>query len=118
MECDAFGVGLGTILMQEKRPIAFFSKAIRGKNLAKSAYERELMVVALAIQHWRPYLMGQHFTVTTDQKSLKQLWQQKITTPDQQNWATKLLGYQFDIVYKLGVENRGVDALSRVPENG
>ncbi|PNY16120.1 (-)-germacrene D synthase-like protein [Trifolium pratense] len=46
---------------------------------------RELMAVALAVQHWRPYL-GRHFIVTTDQKSLKQLWLQKITTPDQQNW--------------------------------
>ncbi|KAI5436888.1 hypothetical protein KIW84_023128 [Lathyrus oleraceus] len=104
--------------MQEKRPIALFSEALGGKNLAKSAYERELMAVALAIQHWRPYLIGRHFTVTTDQKSLKQLWQQKITTPGQQNWATKLLGYQFDIVYKPGVENRGADALSCLPENG
>ncbi|PNX98963.1 Ty3/gypsy retrotransposon protein [Trifolium pratense] len=118
VECDASGVGLGAILMQDKKPIAFFSKALSGKSLAKSAYERELMAVALAVQHWRPYLLGRHFTVTTDQKSLKQLWQQRITTPNQQNWATKLLGYQFDIVYKPGVENRGADALSRLPENG
>ncbi|GAU28744.1 hypothetical protein TSUD_372530 [Trifolium subterraneum] len=116
VECDASGVGLGAILMQERKPIAFFSKALGGKSLAKSAYERELMAVALAVQHWCPYLLGRHFIVTTDQKSLKQLWQQRITTPDQQNWATKLLGYQFDIVYKPGVENRGADALSRLPE--
>ncbi|XP_050906359.1 uncharacterized protein LOC127120018 [Lathyrus oleraceus] len=116
VECDASGVGLGAILMQERKPIAFFNKALGGKNLAKSAYERELMAVALAVQHWRPYLLGRHFTVATDQKSLKQLWQQKITTPDQQNWATKLLGYQLYIIYKLGVENRGADALSRLPE--
>ncbi|MCH89177.1 hypothetical protein A2U01_0010070, partial [Trifolium medium] len=87
--------------------------------LALPDFNREFVVeLALAVQHWRPYLLGRHFTVTTDQKSLKQLWQQRITTPDQQNWATKLLGYQFDIVYKPGVENRGADALSRLPENG
>jgi hypothetical protein len=58
------------------------------------------MVVVLAIQHWRPYLLGRRFTVSTDQKSLKQLLQQRIVTAEQQNWAAKLLGFDFDIVYK------------------
>jgi hypothetical protein len=104
--------------MQEKRPIAYFSKALGVRNLAKSAYEKELMVVVLAIQHWRPYLLGRRFVVSTDQKSLKQLLQQRIVTAEQQNWAAKLLGYDFEIVYKPGSQNRGADALSRVTEAG
>jgi hypothetical protein len=43
------------------------------------------MVVALAIQHWQPYLLGWKFIVCTNQKSLKQLLLQRITTMDQQN---------------------------------
>jgi hypothetical protein len=74
------------------------------------------MAVVLAIQHWRPYLLGRRFTVSTDQKSLKQLLQQRIVTAEQQNWAAKLLGFDFDIVYKQGRLNRGADALSRVHE--
>ncbi|CAI8614646.1 unnamed protein product [Vicia faba] len=77
------------------------------------AYEKELMVVVLAIQHCRPYLIGNKFTVCTDQKSLKQLMQQRLTIMDQQNWVAKLLGYQFDVVYKPGLENNGANALSR-----
>jgi len=46
------------------------------------AYEK-LMAFALSIQHWRPYLMGRKFTVCTDQKSLRQLLQQRTTTMDQ-----------------------------------
>ncbi|MCI35782.1 RNA-directed DNA polymerase (Reverse transcriptase), partial [Trifolium medium] len=42
--------------------------------------------------------------------------QQKIVTGGQQNWAAKLLGYNFDIVYKPGQLNKGVDALSRMYE--
>lgn len=118
IECDASGVGIGAILMQEKRPIAYFSKALGVRNVAKSAYEKELMAVGLAIQHWRPYLLGRRFTVSTDQKSLKQLLQQKIVTVEQQNWATKLLGFDFNIVYKPGKLNGGADALSRVHEGG
>jgi len=41
---------------------------------------------------------------------------QCVTTMDQQNWAAKLLGYRFDIEYKLGLENKGTDALSHMYE--
>lgn len=118
IESDASGLRLGAILIQEGRPIAYFSKALGERNLAKSAYKNELMAIALAIQHWRPYLLGRKFTVCTDQKSLKQLLQQRVTTTNQQNWAAKLLGYHFEILYKPGLENRGTDALSRMYEEG
>ncbi|MCH82152.1 retrotransposon protein [Trifolium medium] len=116
IECDASGGGIGAILIQDKKPIAYFSKALGMRNLTKSAYEKELMAVVLAIQHWRPYLLGRKFTVSTDQKSLKQLMQQRIVTAEQQNWAAKLLGYDFEIVYKQGKLNKGADALSRIHE--
>ncbi|MCH88050.1 RNA-directed DNA polymerase (Reverse transcriptase) [Trifolium medium] len=116
IECDASGGGIGAILMQNRRPIAYFSKALGVRNLTKSAYEKELMAVVLSIQHWRPYLIGRKFLVSTDQKSLKQLLQQRMVTADQQNWAAKLLGYDFDIIYKPGKLNSGANALSRVNE--
>jgi hypothetical protein len=74
------------------------------------------MAMVLAIQHWRPYLLGRKFIVSTDQRSLKQLMRQRITTAEQQNWAAKLIGYDFDVVYKQGRLNRGADALSRINE--
>jgi len=58
--------------------------------------------------------LGRKFTVCTGQKSLKQLLLQHITTKDKHNWAAKLLGYQFEIVYKPGLENKGAEALSRM----
>ncbi|MCH86704.1 RNA-directed DNA polymerase (Reverse transcriptase) [Trifolium medium] len=104
--------------MQERRPIAYFSKALGVRNVTKSAYEKEFMAVVLAIQHWGPYLIGRRFIVSTDQKSLKQLLQERIVTAEQQNWAAKLLGFDFEIVYKPGRLNRGADALSRATEGG
>jgi len=63
--------GIGAILTQNGRPIAYFSKALDERSLAKSAYVKELMAVALAIQHWPSYLLGRRFRICTDQKSLK-----------------------------------------------
>ena len=99
--------------MQNRHPIAYFSKALLERNMTKSAYEREIMALALAVQHWRPYLLGRQFKVFSNQKSLGYLLQQRITTLDQQNWEAKLLGYNFEILYKPGKENRAADALSR-----
>jgi len=73
IESDASENGLGALLTQKGQLVAYFSKALTEHNLAKSAYEKELMVVALAIQHWRHYLLGRKFTACTDQKILKQL---------------------------------------------
>ncbi|MCI06562.1 RNA-directed DNA polymerase (Reverse transcriptase) [Trifolium medium] len=71
------------------------------------------MALVLCIQHWRHYLLGKAFTVYTDHKSLKHFLQQRITSPDQQCWLAKLLGYQFEVKYKPGLENKAADALSR-----
>ena len=104
--------------MQNRRPIAYFSKALSPNNLSKSAYEKELMALVLAVQHWRPYLLGRSFKVYSDQRSLGYLLQQRITTAEQQHWIAKLLGYQFEVVYKSGPDNKAADALSRVFEDG
>ncbi|XP_017425527.2 transposon Ty3-G Gag-Pol polyprotein [Vigna angularis] len=116
IKCDASGKGVGAVLMQGKKPIAFFSKALSEGALSKSIYEKELMALVLAIQHWRPYLLGQRFIVHTDQRSLRYLLEQRITTHNQQNWIAKLLGYDFEIIYKVGTTNRVADALSRRDE--
>lgn len=113
IECDASGVGIGAVLMQEGHPIAYISKALAPKHLGLSAYEKELLALVYAVQKWGHYLLGSHFIIRTDHLSLKYLLDQKITTLMQQKWLTKLLGYDYEIIYKSGQENRVADALSR-----
>ena len=105
IEYDANGLGIGAVLMQEGKPIAYLSKALKERALLMSTYEKELFALVTTIQKWRPYLLGQSFVVKTDQQSLKFLLEQKVGTPFQQKWITKLLGCDFTVEYKKGVEN-------------
>ena len=57
--------------------------------------------------------MGRPFIIKTDQQSLKYLLHQRIGTPLQQKWLSKLMGYAFVVEYKKGSENVVADALSR-----
>ena len=71
-----------------------------------------MLTIVVAVQLWRPYLLGHKFVIQTDQRSLKYLLEQCITTSEQQKWVSKLLGYDYEIVYKPGKENSVADALS------
>ena len=112
IECDASGSGIGAVLSQ-KRPIAFHSQALHGKNLSLSTYEKEMLSLVVSVRKWRHYLLGRKFVVRTDQKSLQYLWSQRITMDAHQIWLHKLMGYDFLIEYKRGKENRATDTLSR-----
>lgn len=114
IETDASRGGVGAVLMQNNHPIAFMSKALAQKHLRMSTYEKELMALVMAVTKWRSYLLGRHFIIKTDHHSLKYLMEQRLVTPVQQKWMTKLLGFDYDIQYKKGSDNTAADALSRV----
>jgi len=80
--------------------------------LLLSTYE-ELIDLVSAVKKWRPYLLGNPFTIKTNHQSFKFMLEQKIGTPMQQRWVSKLLGYDFLVEYKKGQDNKVADALSR-----
>jgi hypothetical protein len=95
--------------MQEGRPLDFESQPLKGKDLHKPIYEKEMMEILHALKKWRPYLIGRHFKVKTDHDSLKYFLEQRLSSEEQQKWVTKIM-----FVYKKG--DVVADALSRKDE--
>ena len=118
VETDASGVGMREVLSQQGHPIAFYSKPFTAKLLGASTYVRELFAITAAVKRWRQYLLGHHFIIITDHKSLKELLTQAIQTPEQHTYLARLMGYDYQIVYHSDSHNQAADALSRLPEQG
>ena len=116
VETDASSTGIGAVLSQDSHPVAYLSKALGPKAQALSTYEKECMALILAITKWKPYLQHKEFTIVTDHKSLIHLGEHKLHEGMQQKAFIKLLGLQYKILYKKGLENKAVDALSRQAE--
>lgn len=117
IKADACGNGVGAVLMQQGKPLAYFSKGLSQKNQGLSTYEKELLAIVMATQKWYTYLQGNHFLIKTDHQSLKYLLEQRLSTLFQQKWLAKLMGLDYETVYKKGKDNVAADSLSRLCES-
>ncbi|GJX64110.1 transposon ty3-G gag-pol polyprotein [Tanacetum coccineum] len=114
LETYTSGVGLGAVLLQEGHPIAFLRKTLSSKHQLMSTYEKEFLAIVYALKKWRGYLLDRHFKIKTNHFSLKYLLDQRMSTPTQLKWLQKLMGFDYEIQYKKGVENVTAGALSRL----
>lgn len=109
VETDASGYGV----ISKGMPHSLFRPGSIGQGTHEVSLERELMAVVLSVQKWKNYLLGQKFSVLTNQRALKHLLEQREVQPEYQRWLTKLLGYEIEIKYHPGLLNKAADALSR-----
>ena len=73
IECDASGVGIGGVLIQERRPIVYFSEKLSGPTLNYSVYDKELYALVRSLETWQHYLLPKEFVIHSDHESLKHL---------------------------------------------
>ena len=90
------------------------SKALESKNLGLCTYEKECLAILMVVEYWYHYLQSSQFIILIDQKSLTNLDDQRLSTLWQHKALTKLMGLNYKIIYKKGVDNKVLDALSRV----
>jgi ribonuclease HI len=111
--CDASGTGLGCVLMQENRVIAYASRALRPHEKNYTTHDLELAVVIHALKIWRHYLMGTCCNIYTDHKSLKYIFTQADLNMRQRRWLELIKDYNFEVHYHPDKANVVADALSR-----
>jgi hypothetical protein len=111
--CDACYTGLGCVLMQEGRVVAYSSRQLKAHEKNCPIHDLELAVVVHALKTWRHYLYGQKSDVYTDHKSLKYIFTQSELNMRQQIWLELIEDYELEIHYHPGKANVVADALSR-----
>jgi hypothetical protein len=115
LECNASGEGIGAILMQNRHPLAYESRKLRGPELLYTIYDKEMLAIMNALAKFRQYLVGARFVVKSYHNSLKYFLEQKDLNERQQKWVSIIHAYDFDIEFVKGKNNVVADALSRRP---
>ena len=110
---DASGLACGAVLMQDAKPVEFFSKKLSPVEQRYSTNEREAYAVVCAVLHFKPILAGTTFTVWTDHKALEAWNINKPTSDRMARWLVKIQDLTFEIKYIKGEENVLADLLSR-----
>jgi hypothetical protein len=113
MYCDASGTGIGGVLIQDGRAIAYASRQLQCHEEHYPTYDLELLDVVHALKVWRYYLLGNLVYIYTDHKSLKYLFTQPDLNMRQRRWLELIKDYELEVHYHPGKANVVADVLSR-----
>ncbi|KAJ0589753.1 putative nucleotidyltransferase, Ribonuclease H [Helianthus annuus] len=113
VECDASGFGIGGVLSQENRPIAFFSEKLNDAKQKYSTYDKEFYAIIRSLEYWRHYLLPGEFVLYSDHQALRFINGQHKLNARHAKWVEYLQDFSFVIKHKAGANNTVADALSR-----
>ena len=117
-EADASEEAIAATLNQGGPPVGFFSRSLQKNDLHHHPVEKEACAIMEALRHWKHCLIGKHFTLITDQKSVGFMFYGKCTgkikNDKVQRWRIELASYNFNILHIPGKENVLADFLTRI----
>jgi hypothetical protein len=111
--CDTLGIGLGCVLMQDGKVIAYASRQLRKHEVNYPTHDLELVAVAHALKIWRHYLLGNVCNIFTDHKSLKYIFTQPELNMRQHRWLELIKDYNLQVHYHPRKANVVANALSQ-----
>lgn len=115
IECDASSKGLGAVLMQEGKPVAYISRALTNSEKNFAQIEKECLAIVFAVERFHQYTFGRKTTVHSDHKPLQSIVKKPLCNAPKrlQTMLLRLLPYHIDVFYKKGCEMHLSDMLSR-----
>ncbi|XP_074565168.1 uncharacterized protein LOC141821722 [Curcuma longa] len=108
IECDASGIGIGAVLIQEGRPLAYFSEKLSGATLNYPTYDKEMYALVRALETWQHYLWPKEFVIHTDHESLKHLKSQSKLNKRHAKWVEFIESFPYVIKYKREAHGGGL----------
>uniref|UniRef100_A0A146LZ17 RNA-directed DNA polymerase n=1 Tax=Lygus hesperus TaxID=30085 RepID=A0A146LZ17_LYGHE len=124
LTCDASPDGVASVLShsvgESEKPIAYASRSLTASETNYSQLDREALAIVFGVNHFYNYLYGRPFTLVTDNQPLTRIFQHNKNLPQMTSarllrYASFLSGFDYQVKFKSGEENKNVDCLSRAP---
>jgi hypothetical protein len=100
LEYDASGIGLGGVLLQEGKPVAYFSENLSGPSLKYSTYDKELCALVWTLETWQHYLWPKEFVINSDHESLKHIHSHAKLNRRHAKWVEFIESFPYVITQK------------------
>ena len=117
VETDASNFCISATLNQNGRPVAFHSRTLSSSEMHHSAVEKEAYAIVEALRKWYHLLIGHHFTLVTDQRSVAFMFDKehsnKIKNSKIMRWRIEISPLSYSIIYRPGNQNKAPDTLTR-----
>ena len=117
VETDASDFAIGATLNQNGKPVAFHARTFSTTEQKHSSVEKEAYAVIEALRKWKHLLIGRHFNLVTDQRSVSFILdlkhRSKIKNDKILRWRLELAAFDFTTIYRPGKLNRAPDTFSR-----
>ena len=117
IETDASDFALGSVLIQERHPIAYESRKPNDVERRYIVFGKEMLAVVHCLRVWRQYLLGSQFIVKMDNSVIYHFFDQPKLTAKQAWWQESLVEFDFKFEHKVGKSNQAANALSRKGEH-
>jgi len=115
IQCDASDKGIGAVLMQTGKPIAYMSRALTPAETRYAPIEKEMLAIVTSLERFHQYTYGRHTKVTSDHKPLESILKKPLNRAPRrlQSMMLRTQVYDFTVCHKPGKDILLADMLSR-----